>query len=184
MGFLSFLFGSKKDQPAPVTENAEVSEDLFIQKEPTETSSDEPASTVREAKGISLLFAFLEQNHEGKGYDDALVNPDGSHLEQNLNAIKNEFERTVRKVRIFYEDFIRQVDFHIASRARSGMIDTVEELTTKKETAESHIKQVQEIELQAKNNEGPGQGILISYTRGFRNGLAAITGHSILKEVF
>jgi len=184
MGFLSFLFGSKKNQPTPVAEAADVSEDLFVQKEPAETSGDEPATVSREPKGISLLFAFLEQNYEGKGYDDALVNPDGSHLDQNLNAIKNEFERTIRKVSIFYGDFIRQIDFHIASRARSGMVDTVEELTTKKETAESHIKQVQEIESQAKNSAGPGQGILISYTRGFRNGLAAITGHSILKEVF
>ena len=50
------------------------------------------------------------------------------------------------------------------------MIDTVGELTVKKETAENHIKQVIEIEQQAKNDQGLGQGIILSYTRGFETG--------------
>jgi hypothetical protein len=64
------------------------------------------------------------------------------------------------------------------------MVDTVEELIVKKETAENHIKQVREIEEEANNNKGVGQGIILSYTRGFRNGLAAISHHSIMKKNF
>jgi hypothetical protein len=99
-------------------------------------------------------------------------------------ALKNDLERSIRKVKTFYEDFIRQINFHITSRSRSGMIDTVEELTVKKEIAESHIRQVKEIEEQAKLNEGVGHGIIISYSRGFRNGLAAISSHIILNKNF
>lgn len=132
--------------------------------------------------GIHVLFQFLESNHEARGFDDALVNPDTTNLQQNIEALKNDLGRTIRKVKIFYEDFIRETDFHISSRSRSGMVDTVEELTMKKQMAEQHIRQVTEIEEQAKNNEGPGQGIIISYTRGFRNGLAAISHHSILRK--
>lgn len=134
------------------------------------------------AIGINLLFQFLEKNHESKGYDDALINPDNTHLIQNTEALKNDLERTIRRVKTFYEDFIREIDFHIASRSRSGMVDTVEELTMKKEIAESHIKKVLEIEDDLRNNKGDSQGIIMSYTRGFKNGLAAISLHSILKK--
>lgn len=133
-------------------------------------------------QGINLLFQFLEKNFEKKGYDDALMNPDNTHLEQNIAALKNELERTIRKVKTFYEDFIREINFHISSRTRSGMVDTVEALNAKKETAESHVRQVLEIEQEAKESRGIAQGIVLSYTRGFRNGLAAISLHSIMNK--
>lgn len=144
----------------------------------------EEVSIAKDKNGINLLFQFLEKNYETKGYDDALINPDNTHLEQNTAALKNDLERTIRRVKTFYEDFIREIDFHISSRSRSGMIDTVEELKAKKETAENHIRQVIEIEQDAINNKGVGQGIIISYTRGFRNGLAAISHHSIMNRNF
>ena len=52
----------------------------------------------------------------------------------------------------------------------------------KKEIAESHVKKVIEIDDDAKNNRGDSQGIIMSYTRGFKNGLAAISHHSILNR--
>ena len=132
--------------------------------------------------GINLLFQFLERNHESRGYDDALINADNTNLLQNTDALKNDLERTIRRVKTFYEDFIKEIDFHIASRSRSGMVDTVEELTMKKQIAESHIKKVLEIEDDMHNNKGDSLGIIMSYTRGFKNGLAAISHHSILKR--
>jgi len=163
----------------------EIPENVFLEKDkPQNNSNDERNNTPSTENGINVLFQFLEKNHEGKGYDDALVNPDNTHLEQNIEALKNDLERTIRKLKIFYEDFIREINFHIGSRSRSGMVDTVEELTVKKETAENHIKQIIEIEDDAKNNKGVGQGVIISYTRGFRNGLAAISHHSIMKKNF
>ncbi|WP_236652790.1 hypothetical protein [Chitinophaga vietnamensis] len=161
----------------------DIPESVFIEKE----EEKEPPATKPIAPlngGIHLLYEFLDKNYESKGYNDALINPDATHLDQNVIALKNDLERSIRKVKTFYEDFIRQINFHISSRSRSGMIDTVEELIIKKETAESHINQVKEIEEQAKMNEGVGYGIIISYTRGFRNGLAAISSHIILNKNF
>lgn len=163
----------------------EIPENVFIEKDkPLNTATEENVKQNSTENGINLLFQFLEKNHEGKGYDDALVNPDNTHLEQNIEALKNDLEMTVIKIKTFYEDFIKEINFHIVSRSRSGMVDTVEELTVKKETAESHIKQIIEIEDDAKNCKGVGQGVIISYTRGFRNGLAAISHHSIIKKTF
>jgi hypothetical protein len=162
----------------------EIPEETFIEKERPGKDQNEDKQANQAKVGITLLYDFLDKNYEGKGYDDALVNPDTTHLDQNITALKNDLERSVRKVKTFYEDTIREINFHISSRGRSGMIDTVEELTFKKETAESHIKQVIEIEEQAKDNQGVGHGIIISYTRGFKNGLAAISHHNILKRNF
>ena len=162
----------------------DIPEKTFIEKEQSEKTQPEEKPVNLAISGIHLLYEFLDKNYESNGYNDALINPDATHLDQNVTALKNDLERSIRKVKTFYEDFIRQINFHIASRTRSGMIDTVEELTVKKETAESHIGQVIEIEEQAKQNQGVGHGIIISYTRGFRNGLAAISGHSILNKHF
>ncbi|MES2478095.1 MAG: hypothetical protein V4561_03355 [Bacteroidota bacterium] len=192
MGLFSFF--NRKDNNSNIVDNInpatqqnlpEIPENIFLEKDkPQNNINDERTNTVPTENGINLLFLFLEKNHEGKGYDDALVNPDNTHLEQNIEALKNDLERTIKKLKIFYEDFIREIDFHIGSRSRSGMVDTVEELTVKKETAENHIKQILEIENEAKNNKGVGQGVIISYTRGFKNGLAAISHHSIMKRTF
>ncbi len=190
-----FNFFNSKSQVANSVDNLpnlstmqnlqEIPENVFVEKDKPQSSSPEEknVSTASE-NGINLLFQFLERNHEGKGFEDALVNPDNTHLVQNIEALKNDLERTIKKLKIFYEDFIREINFHIVSRSRSGMVDTVEELSVKKDTAESHIRQIIEIEQEAFNNKGIAQGVIISYTRGFRNGLAAISNHSIMKKNF
>jgi hypothetical protein len=133
---------------------------------------------------IGVLFAFMDRNHEAKGYDDALLNPDSSHLDQNREALKNELGRTINKVKTFYEDFIQETEFHILSRGRSGMVDMVEELEMKKKIALGHVEKVREVEESLGHEDGDCKGILISYTRGFKNGLAAISHHHILTRRF
>jgi len=175
-----FTFFNKKG-----SNGRDIPENIFVEKENTPTDKPEEKNNLGlNESGIVILFQFLEKNHEGKGYDDALINPDSSHMQQNAESLKNELERTIRKVKTFYEDFIREIDFHITSRSRSGMIDTVEELSMKREIAESHVKKVLDIEEGVRNNKGDGQGIIMSYTRGFKNGLAAISHHNILKRKF
>lgn len=178
MGLFSFLKRNTNhiNGETYTGEKQQVPQEVSAEKSSQEKDNGSPQN------GINLLFAFLDKNYEVKGYDDALINADNTHLEQNIAALKNDLERTLRKVKTFYEDFIREIDFHISSRSRSGMVDTVEELKVKKETAENHIRQVLEIEQEAKENRGVGQGIIISYTRGFRNGLAAISHHSIMNK--
>ncbi|WP_259069930.1 hypothetical protein HDF24_25165 [Mucilaginibacter sp. X4EP1] len=133
---------------------------------------------------IGVLYAFMDRNHEVKGYDDALLNPDASNLSQNLDALKSDLIRTLNKVKTFYDDFIQETEFHILSRSRSGMVDMVEELEMKKKIAQGHIEKVKVIEEDTARDEGDCKGILISYTRGFKNGLAAISHHHILSRRF
>jgi len=140
-----------------------------------------PPEKLRE-HNIILLYQFLDDNYEVKGFNDSLVYPDTSFMNQNIESLKNELYRTIKKVKTYYQDFITETDFHIDSRSRSGMIETVEELKMKKKKAEDHLSKVLEIEKNAENNTGESQGIIFSYTRGFQNGLAAISHHSILNR--
>lgn len=169
----------KSEPGAPI-----IPERIFVENTAVPVAKPDESETVLIDNNINLLFNFLDRNHEAKGYDDAIINPDTSHLQQNIEALKNELERTINKVKTFYEDFINEIDFHIASRSRSGMIDIVEELEMKKNIAQSHMKKIVLIEESARTNTGDCKGIIISYTRGFNNGLAAISHHTILKRRF
>lgn len=166
----------------------EVEETVFIESaapvQPNGHFTERSATPEPKENNIGSLYAFMDQNHEAKGYDDALLNPDASHLSQNLDALKSELVRTLKKVKTYYEDFIQETDFHILSRSRSGMVDMVEELEMKKKIALGHIEKVKEIETDTAQGEGDCKGILISYTRGFKNGLAAISHHHILSRRF
>ncbi|KIO78249.1 hypothetical protein TH53_04325 [Pedobacter lusitanus] len=168
------------DEPTNRFSNTiDIPENVFI-----ENDKDLPVDNEGQKieNNIELLFDFLDKNHETKGYEDALMNPDISHLEHNVLALKNQLERTIRRVKTFYEDFIKEIDFHIDSRARSGMVDVVDELKMKKSIAESHVQKVLDIEEEAQHNKGDSQGMIISYTRGFMNGLSAISHHTILNR--
>lgn len=170
-------------QPLP-----EIDERVFIESADTPPSPPpghftEKAPTPAD-HNIGVLFAFLDRNHEAKGYDDALLNPDNSHLIQNIDALKNELSRTINRVKTFYEDFIQEAEYHILIRSRSGMVDIVEELEMKKKIAQGHIAKVRLIEESLNNEIGDCKGILISYTRGFKNGLAAISHHHVLTRRF
>lgn len=160
-------------EPVPAT--SAPSAGHFTEKDPQPVPVDH---------NINLLYAFLDRNHEAKGYDDALLNPDSSHLQQNLEALKNELARTIKKVKTFYEDFIQETDYHIQSRSRSGMIDMVDELEMKKRIALGHVAKVKDIQESLEQENGDCKGLLISYTRGFKNGLAAISHHHILTKKF
>ncbi|WP_442587482.1 hypothetical protein ACSBL2_15665 [Pedobacter sp. AW31-3R] len=168
----------------------DIEEGIFIEtaNKPATSSAahftEQAPQAVKSDHNINLLYTFLDRNHEAKGYDDALMNPDSSHLQQNLDTLKNELARTINKVTTFYEDFIQETDYHILSRGRSGMLDMVEELEMKRNIAVAHISKVKEIENSLNQESGDCKGMLISYTRGFKNGLAAISHHQILIKKF
>lgn len=167
--------------PNPAPTLPEVDERVFVE---TDAPKEQAPAQMQVDHHIGVLYAFMDKNHEVKGYDDALVNPDVSNLNQNLEALKSELIRTLNKVKTFYEDFIQETEFHITSRSRSGMVDMVEELEMKKKIAQGHIDKVKAIEADTAHDEGDCKGILISYTQGFKNGLAAISHHHILSRRF
>lgn len=123
---------------------------------------------------IHALFALLSKDYQEQGYNDALVNPDASYMQQNMDAIKGDLRLMVRRVSLYYQDAVQEINFLIETRSRMGMADVVDELRMKLDRARNHQAQVAELEKALAEGMGDVQRVMISYKRGFTNGLAAI----------
>jgi hypothetical protein len=152
----------------------EIREDVFIEKNPPIQPTRMNTDIEKIDNDIDVLYRHLEQNLEKKGYEDALMNPDMSNMNESIDNIQNNLFITISKVKMYYYNSMRTIDFHIETRRRSGMIDTVDELLSHKQRAEEELRIVTQIEEDAKLSKGLCQSLFMTYKKGFRNGLAAI----------
>ncbi|MGV3595586.1 MAG: hypothetical protein ACO1NK_10070, partial [Sediminibacterium sp.] len=66
---------------------------------------------------------------------------------------------------------------------RLGMVDVVDELKMRKEKADDHYNKILELQKEA-IEQGDSHRLIISYKRGFQNGMAAIAIHESNKKNF
>lgn len=118
---------------------------------------------------------FLNTNFEPQGYTDALINPDSSNATTNKEILKYQLELKIERVLTIYESKIKDYDFHIKTRSQNGMMDTVDEVQAEKEKILEEIKKIKTLQDDARENKGKGHVIILSYERGFKRGLAALT---------
>ncbi len=163
------------------TELPNIPEHVFIEYEkPTVNQDMEAIEQENEKNDLKSLYRFLERNLEKKGYEDALINPDTSYMETHIRYIHNELNLVLAKVKTYYSGHLRNINFHIETRKRSGMIETVDELLSHKATVEEDIAMVRTIEEDLVKKQGLSQNLFLSYEKGFKNGFAAITYNTIL----
>lgn len=160
MAWYQFWKNSKAD-------SNQINEDVFTEKSEKKPNSKE--------MGIHQLYAMLNTDNEQKGFDDALINPDISHLDEGITIIKNDLQRSIDQVKLYYGDYLQEIDFHIESRKSSSMFTVVEELTMRKDIAKNHLEKVLKIESESQNGRADQLAIVRTYVRGFKRGLAAIT---------
>jgi hypothetical protein len=159
----------------------EISKAMFIEdQDPLEKMEIVPGK--KELRGIEEIYFFLQQDYESRGYNDALTNPDESYRTDNLRLLNKDLAILIQKVSTYYEDLLKEIDFHILSRGRAGLVDLVETLKTRKELVEDHLRKVSQIRYDMENNEGMTNRIILSYQRGFMRGLSALTMADILKK--
>jgi len=183
MGFFSTLFGnSDKKSTSSVNQIEaeplkEIKENDFIDN--SDPNADDSINTKTITYGssmpIDLIYQFLKEDYETKGYEDALCNPDNSYKEMNKTIIRNNLEVRFKQVKLKYMDDVREIDFHIQSRAQAGLVDVVELLKARKQTLTEHQQQLEEMERDLRNGSGYMIGMLLSYERGFLRGLAALS---------
>lgn len=135
-----------------------------------------------EAKGIESIYSFLQSDFEIKGYNDALTSPEDSNKKDNMRLIQLDLEILIEKVDTYYKDSLREIDFHVNSRTRAGLIELVEELKTRKEMVLEHMIKVDDIKKEMQTNSGMTQRIVLSYERGFMRGLSALTQSKIINR--
>lgn len=164
------------------TASPDVAEDVFVEYDtpkPAPVGAAAPSPVVYD---LHMLYRFLEQSLEKKGYEDALVNPDTNYMEENVKHIQNNFGLLLSRVKTYYERHIRQIDFHIETRRRSGLIETVDELLAHRDSIEEERTTVNQLENEAAAGTGITQNPIFTYRKGFRNGFVAITYNTILSK--
>lgn len=205
MGFLNFFNGKQSlngspnanaNSPMPgelSTKNADVTpqadlsarhdipEQIFIAQDSPKTAP-KASETPAPVTNLDSLYAYLGRNLEKPGYEDSLMNPDSSHMEEQLRFIKNELALLISQVKNYYSGHLREVDCHIETRSRSGMVETVDELLAHKANTEEKMQLVLQIENEARDGKGLTENLILSYKKGFRNGFAAITVATILNK--
>jgi hypothetical protein len=179
MGLFSFL-GLRKKASAELDGDPEIPKEKFVdESDPTNDSLD-----VMDANkvGLELIYDFLQYDYEGRGYGDALTNPDDSYRRDNIKLIRLDLEILIDKVYSYYKDHEKELDFHIRSRERAGLVDVVELIKSRKETLLDHMAKVESIRQDMINEQGVMSRLHLSYSRGFMRGLSAITRSEILKK--
>lgn len=126
-------------------------------------------------KGLDAIYAFLQNDYETRGYNDALTNPDESYKNDNIRLTQHDLIILIERTLTYYETMLRETDFHIGSRSRAGLIDLVDELKIRKEITADHLEKVKQIKTEAHNGGNASQRIVLSYQRGFMRGLYAIS---------
>lgn len=182
MSWFSKLFGNKTYRVDPDLDRPEVPEDVFIEKAAAENNGAEVKKEISQ-DNIRLVYEFLSKDYQQQGYDDALIHPDTSYKVEKIREIQGDLDIAIRKSKTFYEDAIKELNFLISSRNRMGMVDVVDELKMRKEKAEDHYKKVLEIQQEA-IEQGESHRLIISYNRGFQNGMATIAIHEANKRDF
>lgn len=133
--------------------------------------------------GLDAIFAFYQDDYESRGYNDALANPDESYKTDNIRLFNHDLLILIDRSSNYYESFLKELDFHIGSRTRAGLIDLVEELKIRKEIVTDLLEKIKQVKADAVSGTGPSQRIALSYQRGFMRGLSAISQARMLNRM-
>lgn len=173
MGLFSFFNTSSKNRlevEETSTTKGPTEEQFIDNSEPTETQQE-----AIQAYNLERILNYVGLDFESRGYEDSLIHPDTSYKEDNISLLKIDLSILIKKSKIYYEEIIRIMDFHIQSRQDAGLILIVNELKTKKETLVEKLNEVVNIQDSQDEEQGMNHRIRLSYNRGFNRGLAALS---------
>lgn len=131
--------------------------------------------------GIDKIYVYLQRDFEKQGYDDAHISADEGYKNDN---IRYDLEILIHQVKTYHSSLLKDIDFHIQSRGRAGLIDLVDELKIKQTDLNAHMAKVEEMEYELKNNTGLCERAVLAYKRGFMKGMASITQAYLLSKKF
>ncbi len=180
MNFIKKIFGIKEPEKTneDKEELTEIKESDFIDNsEPNENRINLIEFGTK--MPIDIIYSYLKEDYEFKGYNDALTSPDTSYRDLNISKIKSELEIKFRQVNRKYEDTLKILDFHIQSRGDAGLTDIVELLKNKKEICLEHLEDLKQMQADLNNEAKYIMGIFDSYNVGFIRGLASLSLHNL-----
>ncbi len=181
MGLIDWFRSSKRNE----IQNGEIDEERFIENTPPLNGIGEQAVLEKAeapSEGIELIFSYLAQDFEERGYNDAMTNPDTTYKEDNIKLLRYDLALRIDQVDSYYSDMKNTLDFHIKTRSRSGLIDMVEALQTKLFLLNEHIEKLNKFKTESESQTGVSERVVLSYKRGFSRGLAALSHAQILNK--
>ena len=137
---------------------------------------------MEDSAGIEGVYAYMLSDFEGKGYRDALSNSDVSSREDNVRLIHLGLQIRIDQAKLYYEDRIKEIAAHIASRSQAGLNDLAQELETRKKIYSGHLEALEALKKELGSSDGTTFRVVHSYLTGFKRGLAAITYAKILNN--
>ena len=132
--------------------------------------------------GIEQVYLFLQADTESKGYSDALINADESFKSDNIRLIKLDLQILIDKTYTYYDNLISEINLHIATRSRAGLVDLVRELESRKILILDYKQKLLILKESINDENGMCQRCILSYQRGFMRGLAALTQSNVLNK--
>ena len=122
---------------------------------------------------IDVIYAFLNEDYEQAGYEDALVNSNAEYCKTKETILIHKLEQLFKRIQLRYRGDIVDLDNRIANAKTLFALQTVTKLEARKKICEEHIAEINDM-MQKLKAESPEMMTMIeSYRRGFVKGFAA-----------
>ena len=192
MSIFSFFTKQTGQQSAPALESETTSKETAnlpeIKKEDfVDDSEPEPESiyvTIKYGTGmpIDAIYAYIKDDYEQMGYDDAMCNADIQYKESKKEIIINKLKVLFEQVRLRYKGDIRDIEVYIDTVEAQGITSTASTLKARKETFNEHLRKIDEMKESLVKREKNMLNMVASYQRGFLKGVSAKSESFIKKQ--
>ena len=182
MGLFSFLKNkSTVETLEKETPIYEIPEDIFIDNSEPEEPEKELKS-LENPGGLDPVYEYLQSDFDSRGYSDALTNPDDGYRDDNIKLLMHDFAIKLKIARSYYENLLSDIDLNIKTRSRSGLVDLVMELEERKKLILCKMESIDSMRKCIEGRTDEVERIILSYSRGFMRGLAALTKSGVLNQ--
>ena len=131
---------------------------------------------------ITRVFSYLNKDFESVGYNDALTIPDEKFRNDNISILKKNYLILLKEAEFAFNEYVRELDAHIAGCTKSGLTDTVTQLQARKTSTDDTLKFIKEQTQEITDENGTAERIILSYKRGFSKGIAALAQARIINK--
>lgn len=184
MGLLDFFKKNSEVVVDNVESNGEnnlekiIDRNLFV-KEPEKNAED---VVVKQLTSWERIFQKIRKDYETEGYNDALSTSDNKYRNDNAEILKLNLSVDIKEAEVEIKEYLNELEFHINSRQKAGLVDLVEELESKKTVYIERLEILAGLKNDIKENTGIPQRMVLAYNRGFNKGMAALTVAQVINK--
>ncbi len=138
-------------------------------------SSKESGFVIKTGLPIDKIYAYVAQDFEGEGYEDACINQGKEFCETKVSQIRVQLKNLFHMARTDYKGRIRKLNVDIRNAEDAFAINASMTLQAMKETCEEHLADLDQMEKELDANDPRMICMIETYRRGFIKGINART---------